>query len=629
MPADRAATTSCPPRSPAHLPYLPALDGLRVLAVLAVLLYPAGFLLVGLCTALVIVAIAHPRARLVPRMLGWGPLRWIGVRSYGIYLWHWPVFQITRPYLHVPLDGWALLVLRLAIVAALAEGSYRLVELSVRQGAIERVWQGRPQTRRVRLTRRRLGRRWLLVPLECICTLLPTSALWLARMNATRAAAVRDPVPTTVGTRPAVTPAPAAAASAMANHMAIPSTPVASSPSTAPATPRTTRSPRPSRAVTGAAALPAAPRPGVSPAPVAPMPLDPALVAQLQHLLDDRVADGFVPGAVLSVSIPGYLPWSGASGVADHTRGLPMKPDTLVHIASITKMFTAVVVLQLAEEGRLNLDAPIDTWLPGIVRFAHTTTVRHLLSHRSGLFDYPENAQFFVPAYRNPQRTYTPAELVEMVNPLGAAFAPGTAGAWQYASTNYVILGMLVEKVTGRPLAEEIRRRIFDPLALKHTYFVPDERVQGSVAQGYIDASDRANVSMTFVFATGNIISTVDDLRRFGDDLFRGKLLKPATLAAMESVVETGGAYGMPELQYGLGLMRARLNVGPRPDGARRPAAAGTVLGHIGGIAGFRAAIWRVPASGITIALSLNQADMDPNLLARDVLQAILTWQGQ
>jgi D-alanyl-D-alanine carboxypeptidase len=251
------------------------------------------------------------------------------------------------------------------------------------------------------------------------------------------------------------------------------------------------------------------------------------------------------------------------------------------------------------------------------------------LSHTSGIFDYLEDSEFFVEAYRNPEQTYTPGELVAMVDQYGAAFEPGSEGAWKYSSTNYVILGMLVERITGRTMAEEMRQRIIGPLDLRHTFFAPDDAMAGTVAEGYIGASDRADVSMTFVFATGNIISTADDLRRFANGLFGGQLLSAESLGMMTTTIDTGGAYEIPELQYGLGLMQARLAVGPGPDGRARPDELSAVLGHIGGIAGFRTAVWRVPESGITIALGLNQANIDPNLLARDTLDMILAWQGQ
>ena len=291
-------------------------------------------------------------------------------------------------------------------------------------------------------------------------------------------------------------------------------------------------------------------------------------------------------------------------------------------------MFTAAVVLQLAEEGKIDLDSPIGTFLPGVVLLEDRTTIRHLLQHRSGIYDYLEDPQFFGPAYRNPDRIWHPTELITAAQ-YGPAFQPGAEGAWKYSSTNYVILGMLIEQVIGKSLAEEMRRRIFDPLGLAHTFFAPYEEIRGTVARGHIDASNRADVSRRFVFATGNIISTVDDVRRFVDALFAGRLLSAEALAVMTAVMETGGAYAMPELQYGLGVMGANLNVRPHPDGAERPDEISAVLGHIGGIAGSRSAVWWVRESGITIALSLNQANTDPNVLARDVLEAILTWQGR
>ncbi|HZG67393.1 MAG TPA: serine hydrolase domain-containing protein, partial [Herpetosiphonaceae bacterium] len=277
----------------------------------------------------------------------------------------------------------------------------------------------------------------------------------------------------------------------------------------------------------------------------------------------------------------------------------------------------------------IDLDAPIGRYLPGIVRFADSTTVRHLLSHTSGIYDYQEDPQFIVEAYEDPEHLYEPAEMVAMADQVGIVFRPGTRGAWRYSSTNYVILGMLVEQVTGRTLAEELHTRIFEPLGLTHTFFTPYDDLEATPAQGYIGAADRVVLSMTFVYGTANIVSTADDLRRFTDALFGGRLITPPSLAMMTTLGDTGGAFAMPELEYGLGVMGARMSVRPGPDGRARPDEVTTVLGHIGGIAGFRSAAWWAPESGITIALSLNQADIDPNILARDVFDAILTWQGR
>jgi D-alanyl-D-alanine carboxypeptidase len=135
-------------------------------------------------------------------------------------------------------------------------------------------------------------------------------------------------------------------------------------------------------------------RPSQQPALPTPTPLptlDPALTGELQSLLDDTVDGGFVPGVVLSVSVPGYAPWNGASGLADRDPERAMAPDTPVRIASVSKMFTAVVVLQLVEEGRLSLDEPVATWLPDSVPGGKRITVRQLLQHTSGLYDYLED----------------------------------------------------------------------------------------------------------------------------------------------------------------------------------------------------------------------------------------------
>jgi CubicO group peptidase (beta-lactamase class C family) len=219
--------------------------------------------------------------------------------------------------------------------------------------------------------------------------------------------------------------------------------------------------------------------------------------------------------------------------------------------------------------------------------------------------------------------------LVARADQEALVFRPGTTGAWKYSSTNYVILGMLIEKVTGRSLAQEMRERIFAPLDLQHTFFPPEEAVNGTVAQGYIGGSDRVELSMSFVFATGNLVSTVNDLRHFADALFGGRILQPESLALMTTVMDTRGAFRMPELRYGLGVMEAQMSVGPGPDGEERPEDVRTVLGHIGGVGGFRSAVWHAPETSITIALSVNQADIDPNVLARDVYDILLTWQGR
>jgi D-alanyl-D-alanine carboxypeptidase len=368
--------------------------------------------------------------------------------------------------------------------------------------------------------------------------------------------------------------------------------------------------------------------PTETPVPTPPA-VDAGLASELQAILDRLVADGFIPGVTLTVHIPGYAPWSGASGWADRARSAPMTRETRVRIASISKVFTAVVVLQLVEEGRLDLDAPLAVWYPDLVPRAERITVRRLLGHTTGLHDYLENHDFLALAYQRPDYAWLPGELAAYAGQRPYLFPPGAEGAWDYSSTNYVILGMIVEAVTGNTLAKEMRARIFEPLGLGATYFVPDEAVEGPYARGYRNGADVSDVSLSFAYATANLVAVPADVARFGDALFGGELLRPETMEQMFTFQSGNGQYNMPALEYGLGVMRNRLPVGPDAQGAARPAAASTVLGHTGGFGGFRSVLWHAPESGVTIALGENQGATDPNILATRVLDAVLRSQGR
>jgi peptidoglycan/LPS O-acetylase OafA/YrhL/CubicO group peptidase (beta-lactamase class C family) len=576
------------------------------------LLYRGGFLLVALATAAVIWVATHPAARALPALLAWRPLRWVGLRSYALYLWHWPIFTVTRPYVDVPLEGWPLLLLRLVVVGALAELSYRLVELPVRHGALDRWWQALRAPRR---HNRVLRLRWLHVPstsLLLVSTIACASTID-AQPPATAVGAASAPAPTVA------TPVPTSALPALSITAILDPTATAEPPTV---TAGATAAPSPTVDTASTAVV-------AAPTQAAEDVFDPELAAKLQGVLDRLVADGTIPGAVLAVEIPGQPAWTGASGVADRQSGKPMEPSTNVRIASISKMFTAAVVLQLAEEGKIDLDAPMTTWLPELVPNGDRITVRGLLQHTTGLYDYLEDRNFVNRAYRQLDHAWAPRELVDYATKFPASFKPNTKGNWDYSSTNYVILGMLVEQVTGRTLAQEMRSRIFEPLELRHTFFAPDETIDGAQARGYSGNVDQTNASMTFVFGTANIVSTAGDVRLFADALFNGRLLKPDTLAMMLNFVHGKGQYKMPKLEYGLGVMRNVLAVGAGPDGQPRAPGASTVMGHIGGYGGFRSAVWYAPESGITIALGVNQAATDPNILATRVFNAILTHQGR
>jgi D-alanyl-D-alanine carboxypeptidase len=349
------------------------------------------------------------------------------------------------------------------------------------------------------------------------------------------------------------------------------------------------------------------------------------LTSDLQSILDATVDDGYIPGVVVSVSVPGYAVWNGASGLAERDGERTMTPDTPVRIASVSKMFTAVVVLQLVEEGKLNLDEPVATWLPERVPGGEQITVRNLLQHTSGLYDYLEDRRLIGEMQSDTSYEWEPQDLVDYA----ARFPQRGVGRWDYSSTNYVVLGMLVEQVTGQSLAQNVRGRIFEPLGMQHAASLPQEPAPAMLAHGYSYENDLTTSSMTFAFGTANLAMTADDLRRFGRGLFAGQLLRPATRDMMLQFVSGRGQYDMPDLEYGLGVMRNRLPIGDDASGNPRPEAVNVVLGHIGGYGGFRSAVWYAPDSDIVIAVGLNQAQTDPNDLAAAILDRVLRGLGR
>ena len=255
--------------------------------------------------------------------------------------------------------------------------------------------------------------------------------------------------------------------------------------------------------------------------------------------------------------------------------------DGEVRIGSNTKTFVAVVVMQMVQEGKVGLDEPIETYLPGLIKGegidASRITVRQLLQHTSGLPEYTdyyfssnaaalENIQHYIPA----------RDLLDVALSKPAAFEPGTQ--WSYSNTNYIVLGMLIERVSQRPVGEQIDQRIIKKLGLSHTYFpAPGDRsIKGTHPQGYhLSAEgkleDITEMDPAWGWAAGAMVSTPSELNTFFQAVFDGRLLTQASIDEMKKGVDTGSG-GMV---YGLGLFGTPLSCG------------GTSWGHGGGIFGY------------------------------------------
>lgn len=257
------------------------------------------------------------------------------------------------------------------------------------------------------------------------------------------------------------------------------------------------------------------------------------------------------------------------SGVADVQTREPAPENGHYRIASTTKTFVATVVLQLAGEGRLSLDDTVEEHLPGVVsgggHDGSAITIRDLLQHTSGIYDYNHDEAWNPFATREifEERRfyeYEPEELVAIAMQHAPIFEPGTA--WSYSNTNYVLVGMVIEAVTGNPWAEEVRIRIIEPLELTQTSVADGPQMPEPHAKGYYQFPDGGPlVDVTLLDpsaggAGGAIISTPRDVTRFFIALLGGSLLADELLAEMKDTVPEGSG------RYGLGLGWSPLSCG-------------------------------------------------------------------
>ena len=291
----------------------------------------------------------------------------------------------------------------------------------------------------------------------------------------------------------------------------------------------------------------------------APQPTAPdGTGALLQRLLDAMHTAG-MPGVFAQVR-DGSRTWNLAAGVADVDTGRPVRPHFQHRVGSIEKTFVATTILQLVGEHRVRLDAPIGRYLPDVLpdRLSRQVSVRMLLNHTSGLADYEDVLLSGDQAIEQLQfRTFTPRELIAIGLSRPPTNAPGER--WSYSNTNYIIAGLLIERLTGRPYAREISRRILRPLGLRHTSFPgTNPYIRGPHMAAYVPwpdgtLRDFSVFNMSWAWAAGEMISTAADLNRFYRALLTGRLLSPALLAQMQTTVAVDP--NAPEAAgYGLGI---------------------------------------------------------------------------
>jgi D-alanyl-D-alanine carboxypeptidase len=299
---------------------------------------------------------------------------------------------------------------------------------------------------------------------------------------------------------------------------------------------------------------------------------------RVQQALDRAVNTLGAPGIVAEIR-EGHTRWFGSAGVSDTRTGRPRQPDERFRIGSATKAFTATVVLHLAGEGLLSLDDTVERWLPGLVHGNHsdgrTITIRQLLNQTSGLFNYVQDPSFAANGagsawFEHRYDHYTPEQLVKIALRHPPTGSPGER--FTYSNTKYVLAAMIVERVTGEPFGEELDRRIIRPLGLTGTYLPGDEPdIRGPHPVHYSTLfsqdpnppiHDVTEMSQTFAWSAGGMVSTTADLNHFFSALLGGRLLPAAQLSQMLTTVSTDGAGWIPNTRYGLGVFAQTLTCG-------------------------------------------------------------------
>jgi D-alanyl-D-alanine carboxypeptidase len=295
----------------------------------------------------------------------------------------------------------------------------------------------------------------------------------------------------------------------------------------------------------------------------------------LRQLAKGLVAAG-APGAVVYVR-DARGSRAGTAGYANLRTKERLGTTHVFRVGSITKTFVATVVLQLEAEGVLGLDDSLERWLPGLVPNGGAITLRQLLNHTSGIYNYTEDPAFSRSMARNPRASWTPEALVNVATAHRPLFAPGTD--WSYSNTGYILLGLVIEKATGRSLGAELARRIFRPLGLSRTSFPAGTVLAPPFAHGYLPPGSLIPTSRgrpaditawnpSSAWASGAIVSSAPDLARFYAALLGGKLLAPAELRELRKIVPGSD-------QYALGIKRGQL-------------ACADAWGHGGSVPGYR-----------------------------------------
>jgi D-alanyl-D-alanine carboxypeptidase len=328
------------------------------------------------------------------------------------------------------------------------------------------------------------------------------------------------------------------------------------------------------------------------PGPTASLP--PAVGDQL-HDLAVRIVQRGAPGVILGATMDGAT-FTATAGLADVSKGRAMASSDPFRIGSLTKTFTAVLALLLAEDGRLNRSDTVEHWLPGLVPGGSQITVQMLLSQTSGLFDYTDDPQVVGVYETDPSYVWEPGRLIQIATSHPPLFSPGDR--WRYSNTNYIVLGRILEAVSGEPLDRLLMERLFAPFGLTETRLATNAELPAGAVHGYlIDPSgrlaDSSAIDPSEGWAAGGIVSTVADVTRFYAALLGGRILDSDHLEMMLRTVPADD----PLIDaYGLGIYEHEVDCG-------------LVWGHDGEIFGYQTFAFASRTGDRTLVAMVNRPD--------------------
>lgn len=338
----------------------------------------------------------------------------------------------------------------------------------------------------------------------------------------------------------------------------------------------------------------------VAPVPTPTATADPTdLAAQLDQAIEERIAQMGVPGAIVSLSVPGEIEYMKAFGVGDTMTGAPMMTDSHHRIGSVTKTFSGTAVLQLVDRGLISLSDPISRYVDGVPS-GDVITLDMLGRMRSGLADYTENDTFIDALYTQAPDgpdafAYTEQQIIDAAFALPPDFAPNAD--YEYSNTNTVLLAMVVEKVTGMDFGDYLQQNVFGPAGLMQTSWPANGAMPAPYAHGYNQSPDGTifDASLwnpSWGDAAGKIISTASDMTVWARTLGRGTLLNPATQAQRIS----NGTSVVPGVDYAFAIFNAN-----------------GWLGHNGDIPGYATVVVYLPERDATLVVFVNSDIPEPH----------------